>query len=53
VGALATSGKAYRAFKSTPVVMTGAWQERVQQAARRTLQQRLAGGAPATGRPAD
>ena len=53
VGALATSGKAYRAFKSMPVVMTGAWQERVQQAARRTLQQRLAGGAPATGRPAD
>ena len=44
--ALAAAGKTYRAVKSTPAVMTETWQQRVQQAARRTLQQRLVGAIP-------
>ena len=49
---LATTGKVYRAAKSAPAAMTDAWQQRIQQAARRTLQQRLMGRATPSDLPA-
>jgi hypothetical protein len=42
-GAPVTTAATYRAVKSTSPAVTQAWQARVQQAAQRTLQQRLAG----------
>jgi hypothetical protein len=42
-GAPVTTAGTYRAVKSTSPAVTQAWQARVQQAAQRTLQQRLAG----------
>ena len=42
-GAPVTTAGTYRAVKSTSPAMTQAWQARVQQAAQRTLEQRLAG----------